>query len=445
MRHPLSGMLHPLVSTARSLWCIGLQPLVYGAPAACGTCGCRTCCSTLTPTLALTRYVLQHHGDPMVLTRWTMQRVKRSSGGHSGNIPAYDTYYYSPHGLRFRSRQAVAEHVLGTEGLAVGGGGEGGESEGEEGDSMAWVQCDECGQWRELAGNDAGYDMMRWTCAHNPDARFDRCSVAEDPRAWEEEGEEDEEGEEGQGREGEVQVTAWEEEDSEEDEDEARRGGAKGGGGGRPPTLSGARPPTAAASKFEEGTLRAGADERSLWCCEMEWAKGNRKYVWILQSTSAMTDAPQHRPPSETPSGRDGTRPPRASLRPTPMAPAPGPAAPLPPLRPRAAASGVRPARPVSRAASDTSEVQGGVAGAVGVAGCSGREGWVAALDGRLDCLRGASRAGWHGLSTACWPPASAAAGKVDVIMKNNRFPTGKRFASLEDAVLELVSHSKYS
>ena len=39
--------------------------------------------------------------------------------------------------------------------------------------------------------------------------------------------------------------------------------------------------------------------------------------------------------------------------------------------------------------------------------------------------------------------PASAAAGKVDVIMKNNRFPTGKRFASLEDAVLELVGHSK--
>ena len=42
-----------------------------------------------------------------------------------------------------------------------------------------------------------------------------------------------------------------------------------------------------------------------------------------------------------------------------------------------------------------------------------------------------------------CWPPASVAAGKVDVIMKNNRFPTGKRFASLEDAVLELVGHSK--
>ena len=31
---------------------------------------------------------------------------------------------------------------------------------------------------------------------------------------------------------------------------------------------------------------------------------------------------------------------------------------------------------------------------------------------------------------------------EVDVIMKNSRFPTGKRFASLEDAVLELVRRS---
>ena len=418
-------MLHPLSSTSRSLWCTGLQPLVHGAPA-CGTCGCR--------------YVLQHRGDPMALLKWTMQRVKRSSGGHSGPQAAFDTYYYSPHGLRFRSRQAVAEHVLAAAGLPVGGDGEGDGSEGEEGDSMAWVQCDECGQWRELAGNDAGYDMMRWTCAHNPDPRYDRCSVPEDPRAWEEEGEEGqggEESQEGQGPEGEVEVQAWEE-SSDEDEDEARGGGAKGGGDGWPPANSGARPPLASASKFEEGTVRAGADERSLWCCEMQWAKGNRKYVWEYtgQSSEVGADAPPRRAPSEAPRGRDPTRPPRAALRPTPLAPAPGPSAPLPPLRSRAAASGVR---PVSRAASDTSEVQDGAAGAVGA---SGREGWVTALDSRLDCLRGTSRAGWHGLSTACWPPASAAAGKVDVIMKNNRFPTGKRFASLEDAVLELVSHS---
>ena len=119
-----------------------------------------------------------------------MQRVKRSSGGCSGPQPAYDTYYYSPRGLRFRSRQAVAEHVLGE--VTRGGGGESSDGEGGEGEdgaAMVWVQCDACGQWRELAGEGSQRAVGgRWTCAQNPDARFDRCSVAEDSRAWGEEG-----------------------------------------------------------------------------------------------------------------------------------------------------------------------------------------------------------------------------------------------------------------
>ena len=36
-------------------------------------------------------------------------------------------------------------------------------------------------------------------------------------------------------------------------------------------------------------------------------------------------------------------------------------------------------------------------------------------------------------------PPLWAASWQVDVTMKNARFPTGKRFSTLEDAVLELV------
>ena len=306
--------------------------------------------------------------------------------------------------------------MLAAQGLAAGGedeGGEdeggdadeGGESEGEEGGPMSWIECDKCGQWRELAGNDAGYDMMRWTCAHNPDPRYNCCSVPEDPRAWEdaeeeegEAGEEGEEGEEGEvegavGGEVEVQVDAWVE-SSDEDEEEARGGEAKGGE---------VRPPLAAASKFEEGTVRAGADGRSLWCCEMEWAKNSsRKWVWVLESASGAP--PSRRAPVEYPRAAGSGRPPRAALRPTPLAAAPGPAAPLPPLHPRAAAGSGRPSRPASRAASDTSEVQDGAAREAppaprrherGAGGASGREGWVAALDSRLDCLRGAPRAGW--------------------------------------------------
>ena len=129
--------------------------------------------------MALAEYLLRHGGDSSMLVGWSIGREPSVRGTNASR-------YFSPEGRRFSSRPAVADHLLG---------------------GAAWVQCDDCKQWRELRHGARLTEGDSWACVCNPDPRYNRCEVPEDPKASE-------------GAENDAAVEEDEDEEDEEDEDD---------------------------------------------------------------------------------------------------------------------------------------------------------------------------------------------------------------------------------